>query len=969
MNMTESNSAVRKIFLSHSEQILGEMLDKANILTFIYYPKEQRYEGLKLPKGFGVAPESGERFTESFVALFKMVPMHELLFREAVKAIDEGGTTAGCTIEIRPEGISVWIHLRFIAFKNADGETEHCIAFGSDVTTIKMEERIFADQMIRGQTLQGKIINTSCFNVTQDRLVTYFYGGAAKGQENDLPERSVIDAILESNPGAREQHSETKDALILSASQIPYPDERNRFMRICSHQGLLKAFEEGRTEQTLEYRRIIAGKVTWVSTMIVLVRHPDTDEIFSFFYTTDISLNKQAEKLKDANDIMKTAALDIHDMIAVIDPGEETIELIYGTFFKCGERESDDTKLLPLSDYVTCVTSKYLSPEEGERFKKRFVISDIEKELKKKSEVLFSVDCVDGASGTRRKIFRFIRREDGEGGIIVSKADITDSYEKERQLEIDDVIIKKTMAETVDFVAVLDPETSEMILRFGSWGLRKNGPTHNRHVKVQYERFVRWSCNAVKEKENKRKYRELLSLDNVIAKLAEDQELMALVDMVDNIDENCTYKKQIRFSWLNDNSGRLLVIGSDVTKSVAEEKERNRQMAEALESAKAADRAKLDFISRISHDIRTPLSAVKNMTEFAYKDMDDPEKLKHDLDSIRHASTFLNSLINDVLDISKIDSGQIEIHEETYPYGYFMEEFQSLIESEAKRKNITIEFKGDCEDISIMTDPVRWRQVGLNVIMNALTYTPAGGKIFISVSNKRIDEHTAISKMVVEDTGIGMTEEFQKHMFEPFSQDETNEERRKISGGTGLGLYIVKRLIELMNGTIEIESELGKGTRVSIMLKARIADVNPYEEKTDALNVDLSGRILLVEDNEINTEIALRILDTTGVETEHAADGQEAVEMYEDRPEGYYDAVIMDIQMPRMNGYEAVAAIRRSGRADAETIPVIAMTADAFDNARKKAKEAGFTTYITKPIDADVVKRMLADTIISSQLK
>ncbi|MCR5209849.1 MAG: response regulator [Lachnospiraceae bacterium] len=969
MNMTENNAAVRKLFLSHSEQILDEMLDKANILTFVYYPKEQRYEGLKLPKGFGVAPESGERFTESFVALFKMVPMHELLFREAVRAIDEGSATAGCTIEIRPEGISVWIHLRFIAFLGENGETDHCIAFASDVTAIKMEERIFADQMIRGQSLQGKIINTSCFNVSQDRLVTYFYGGAAKGQESERPERSVIDAILESNPGAREQRSETQDALVLSASQIPYPDERNKFTRVCSRLGLLKAFEEGRTEQTLEYRRIIGGKLTWVSTMIVLVRHPETDELFAFFYTTDISINKQAERLKDANNIMQLAALDINDMIAVIDPVEETIELFYGTFFRRGEQTYDGVKILPLSDYVKRVTSKYLSPEEGGRFRERFDISNIENELKKKTELLFAVDCVEDNSEIRRKLFRLIKREDGGEGIIVSKTDITDIYAKERQLEIDDVIMKKTIAETVDFVAVLDPETSEMTLRFGSWILKKNGPTPNLHMTVEYDRFVRWSCSAVGDDNLKKKYNEQLSLASVTEKLSEDQEVMLHIDMVDPLDKKCTYKKQIRYSRLDYNDGKLIVIGSDVTKSVEEEKERNRQMAEALESAKAADRAKLDFISRISHDIRTPLSAVKNMTEFAYRDMEDPDRLRHDLDSIKHASAFLNSLINDVLDISKIDSGQIEIHEETYPYGYFMEEFQSLIEMEAKRKNITIEFEGDCEDIPIMTDPVRWRQIGLNIVMNALKYTPSGGNIFICVTNKRLDEHTAICKMVVEDTGIGMSENFKKHMFEPFSQDEENEERRKISGGTGLGLYIVKRLTELMGGTVEIESELGKGTRVTLFIKAKIAETDPYEEKNDDFNVELSGRVLLVEDNEINTEIALRILDATGVECEHACDGIEALEMYESREPGYYDAIIMDIQMPRMNGYEAAAAIRSSGRGDADSIPVIAMTADAFDDAKKKAKEAGFTSYITKPLDADVVKRVLAETVISNQLK
>jgi len=398
---------------------------------------------------------------------------------------------------------------------------------------------------------------------------------------------------------------------------------------------------------------------------------------------------------------------------------------------------------------------------------------------------------------------------------------------------------------------------------------------------------------------------------------------------------------------------------------------------EVSEVEQRANRAKTEFISRISHDIRTPIGQVLNLTEFAKADKDDPKKLDEDLDKIDSSGRFLLSLINDVLDVSQIESGLMVMHPTTMRYEDYMADLRNIMEPMCENKGLTCKIEaadapGDLPDL--YCDEVRLKQVTLNLISNAVKYTPYGGTVtYVSESHAREDGGLAFG-FTITDTGVGMTPDFMNHMFERFTRDVDNELRDTTQMGSGLGLNLVKSMIDLMGGTISYQSEVGEGTSVTVRIDFEPApkdatptqavgtasrDENEDEDAAPEEGPRYEGRVLLVEDNLINTEIARRFLEELGLDVDHAENGVEAVEKFSASEVGSYRVVFMDIQMPKMNGHEATRAIRALDRADAKGVPVIAMTADAFKEARDESEDAGMNGFITKPLVIDEICAIL----------
>jgi CheY-like chemotaxis protein len=384
--------------------------------------------------------------------------------------------------------------------------------------------------------------------------------------------------------------------------------------------------------------------------------------------------------------------------------------------------------------------------------------------------------------------------------------------------------------------------------------------------------------------------------------------------------------------------------------------------------AERANSAKSEFVSRISHDIRTPISIISSMTRFAREDIDDRGKLLDDLRKIESSDAFLLSLINDVLDISKIDSGKTELHRELYLVGDYVSNIRNMFEPLCKDRDITLHIETRSADAAILVDRTRLNQITLNLMSNAVKYTPPGGAVSFSAESRKRPDGRLDCEIHVADTGIGMSQEFQRTMFEPFTQEYENPGREKTGTGTGLGLAIVKKIVDLMGGAISVESELGRGTDFCISLICDAADLSSAagadaEPMPHPEGRRLSGTVLLAEDNPINAEIARRILRSMGLETVHAENGREAVDAFAAAPPGTFAAVLMDIQMPIMDGYEATLGIRALLRPDAGEIPIIAMTADAFSAALEHSRAVGMTGYTTKPIDPDELRAELEKVI------
>ncbi|MCR5778364.1 MAG: transporter substrate-binding domain-containing protein [Lachnospiraceae bacterium] len=421
-----------------------------------------------------------------------------------------------------------------------------------------------------------------------------------------------------------------------------------------------------------------------------------------------------------------------------------------------------------------------------------------------------------------------------------------------------------------------------------------------------------------------------------------------------------TGRQMIQYSYLDDEKTMIFLGILDITMQYEREKESMEKLEKALEEANKANKAKSEFISRISHDIRTPIGIVKNLAAFAREDIHDEAMLNKDLDQIEASGRFLLSLINDVLDISKVDSGKISLRYEPYSYSEYIRNVKNMIEPMCIDKHQEYEIiREDDFEGYVMADKARVNQVVLNIISNAVKYTPEGGKIIYRSHNEEIGGNKIKYRFSVIDNGIGMSEEFQKHLFEDFMQETDNPLRPEGVSGTGLGMSIVKKMVELMNGTIHVKSMRGKGTTVTIEYVFDMTDYTPTNLEAAAKEEKLSGKILIAEDNAINYQIVNRILTKFGLENTWAKNGKKAVEIFESSPEGEFGAILMDVQMPEMDGLEATRRIRSSSKEEGKQIRIIAMTADAFDNARQEGMEAGMDEYLTKPLNAEKLREAL----------
>ena len=395
----------------------------------------------------------------------------------------------------------------------------------------------------------------------------------------------------------------------------------------------------------------------------------------------------------------------------------------------------------------------------------------------------------------------------------------------------------------------------------------------------------------------------------------------------------------------------------------------NDKLEIALEKAEDASLAKTRFLNNMSHDIRTPMNAIlgyAQLMEDELKGKDLPETSEH-LKKLQQSGSLLLSIINNVLDMAQIESGKMEIDEN---YARIEDIRQTLFEifgDEAKKKNIALHYMINVEHEHILTDTTKVKEIFVNILSNAIKYTPSGGSVMINVDELACDKpgYMMVSTRV-SDTGIGMSQDYLTKIFDAFTREQ-NTTKSKIAG-TGLGMSIVKKYVDLLGGTIHVESELGKGTTFTVTLKHRIADESYYVEKHAETTVTGStipeGRnILLAEDNDLNAEIAAAILERAGFHTERVEDGIQCVNRIEKIPAGTYDMILMDIQMPKMDGYKATQAIRRLPDREKACIPIIAMTANAFEEDKRDAFAAGMNGHIAKPIQVDKLLSTLSEVI------
>jgi len=527
-----------------------------------------------------------------------------------------------------------------------------------------------------------------------------------------------------------------------------------------------------------------------------------------------------------------------------------------------------------------------------------------------------------------------------ESGDVISFFALSDILEK----KLSEAIIHKIVAEQCDYVCCINTKKQqfEFFLANKRWQDKEDISIGSDYEDTLNSVFVKYVLPEEQEK-----YREFTKLSNVLASLADKE---SVSEWFHSREEGGVRVKQLEFSYLDRENDLLALVKTDITEAQQYQLEQEEKLRTALDTAETANAAKSDFLSSMSHDLRTPLNGVLGFTAFALKE-DDPQKKQEYLKKIESSGQILLDLINDTLDLSRIESGKAVPEPEAVMSDDLIPAIVTALKPFAELKGVCLTEKlSDYHNQLVWIDRLKVNKIALNLISNAIKFTPSGGTVTVTpYCTLGCDEKNKCG-FIIEDTGIGMSEEFIKHMYEPFAQEKRSEHVQM--PGTGLGLSIVKRYVDLLDGSISVKSRLHAGTRWEVNLPVTLLGNGMKEKPKSVVTEVLSGkRVLLCEDNHMNTEIASMLLQEKGMLVETAENGALGLEKFSASADGYYDVILMDIRMPEMDGYESTRQIRALKRQDSQIIPIIAMTADAFEESIHVAKEVGMNAYITKPIE------------------
>lgn len=608
---------------------------------------------------------------------------------------------------------------------------------------------------------------------------------------------------------------------------------------------------------------------------------------------------------------------------------------------------------MPLNELMRTEILRNVVEEDREKVRST-MFSDALKEAYKRGETNISLEYRRNIPGqgicwvrTNIALMKKPETEEPIAFLYVNNIDI----EKKTQIALDHVL-----DDEVDVVAILNVKSGCAYLAKAM----DHADEMNKEV-FHYGRRIEKLIQVEIVEEDREACKKFFQIDNLKKALQKESYVMLLYRVIHE-DESILRKRAIAF-YLDETCQDIVISRRDITVLFEEEQKQKQALQNAVNAANKANSAKSDFLSKMSHDMRTPLNAVLAFSNEEMTENADEAKLREYLDKIHSSGDYLLGIINDVLDMSKIEQNKMVLNPSPFEFKEFVGTVRTVIEELCKNKKIIFEMDASHAQIhTLNVDKVRFDQIFINLLSNAVKFTPEGGKIeLIILNHSQPQENIYVKRFIVKDNGIGMSEEFLPHAFESFKQEYRKDISEKTKG-TGLGLAIVKEIVELMNGEISVESEIGHGTTFTIDLPLEVIRTQ------ESVNVNISSEkslegihILLGEDNDINTEIAVALLEKQGCLIDCAEDGKETWEMFEKSKEGYYDVILMDIRMPVMDGLESARAIRASKRADAKTIPIIALTADVFCEDARIAKEAGMNTLLTKPIEPRVLYQTLSE--------
>ena len=795
--------------LQASEMLYRDMLTNTDTVHFIYYPDRHRCEVLVMPRQLADLPQQMDRFPDSFYELTKMSESDQQAYQRMIDAIDAGQDEAECTVRISYDGKYIWYHVHMKAIKGPDGILQWVSGSGIDIDRFKQVEEAFYSEKANLEHLSGAILAASSFNVTADSKLDVNVKQGLNYPE--IQDDEVFQQVVAVDPAIARQSPETLKVLLAAASQIPDPRQRQEFIAVASHAGMLRHYNAGQRDITLEYRRMTGKGLIWVATRVVLMPDPQTGDVIAFFYTSDIN-DRRIEQ-----DVARRLLQHSFSWAAYIDLQTDQVHdvALDRSQVEVGQLSSG------FDSFSSSSISQRVHPDDQQRCQSQLTAAALKAALEQAPSFTTFFRLRDRAGDYRNIMFSAFYLDAERRYMVVSQTDVTAQQQAEQQ--------------------------------------------------------------------NKEK------------------------------------------------------------------------LEQAARKAETANAAKTDFLSRMSHDIRTPLNGIIGMTALARQETD-AGVIQGYLSKIDESGHFLLGLVNDILDMTKVESGKMELHPEPYSYAEFERYLQAVVKPLCDEHHVSLTIDNPITRYVVSVDKTRLAQIFFNLLSNAAKFTPAGGHVVFRIGNHKVEADAIEADFVVSDDGIGMSREFQRRMFEPFEQASTSSNAYRT--GSGLGLAIVKSLVTLMGGTVSCQSAPGAGTTFTVHLRLPLAAADGAAGGRPGAKVSLQGlRVLVVEDNAINGEIEVRLLQKQGVVCELVTNGRQAVDRVASKSAGYYDAILMDVRMPQMDGLQATRAIRALDRPDVARIPIVALTANAFDDDIEACRQAGMDSHLAKPVDPQQLYQRLGQVV------
>ena len=748
-----------------------------------------------------------------------------------------------------------------------------------------------------------------------------------------------------------------------SFEQLVYPEDRDAFLELFTKENLLQSLQQHHTF-TMTFRLMFGDIPTYVHLKATRMNDRTGKHI-----VIGISSVDEQMRAREAYEKAHHSSLTFSRIAQALAEGYFTIyyvdmatdyfiEYSSDDAYKALNMETSGEDFFNLSRKNIC---RVMYEKDLESFLSVFTKENIQHVLDEHKVFTLTYRLVLDGEPTYVSM-KITRMKDNDGNHIIIGVNNIDAQMKQ-QAELEKAEkerltysrVAQALAGDYFCIYVVDPVTDRFVeysatSNYEKLGIEKGGE--------DFFNLSRRNIQRVIDPEDQDRFLSVFTKDNVLSELEKSGIFTIKYRLL--FSGEPTYVS-MKATLLDDRDGKHVIIGIN---NIDIQMKREKQYQESLTNAR--NRAKNDFLANMSHDIRTPMNAIVGYTNIANAHLDDPQTVRDSLEKIGSSSHFLLSLINDILDMSKIESGKLQLNYAPCDLEEVLRRIEDITALQARNKSLQISYKrSGLRHMLINADELRIEQILINIISNAIKYTPEGKSVELLAEEEELPgQKKNRYRFVIRDTGIGISEEYLPHIFESFTREQKTTINR--IQGTGLGLAITARVVEMMGGTISVKSKPGEGSEFTVVLELEaLEEMDRAEEEQAGFERDLSGKkILLVEDNDINAEIAGMVLRESGLAVDRAFNGQDGFEKLRDAGEGAYGAVLMDIQMPVLNGYDATRAIRGLAGSYYQQVPIIAMSANAYNEDVKEALDSGMNAHIAKPFDPVDLLRLLREMVL-----